>query len=133
MRASGRFWPLACAIEGWKSPGKPLDQMTVEEQLEFQRDCAASVDASYTTLKFVAYQTMNQNDALEMNMKGHIPHLDSAQRRIADLEDEVRRLRALAPPSQQQGGVLVLDRDHPEARDSPSLGERLRAVFQPQR
>lgn len=116
------------AVEGWTQPGKSLEAMTLEEQLAFHRDRAASLDAAYATMKFLAYQVMNQNDALELNLKGLVPQLEGARTRVRDLEEEVRRLRALVPEGQREGGALILERAEPEPQHK-SLGEKLRDVF----
>lgn len=116
------------AIEGWTAADKSLDEMTPEEQLRFHQDRAASMDAAYSTMKFLAYQVMNQNDALDMNMKGLVPQLEAALARVEALEEEVRRLRALVPPEQRQGDVLIVDRAEPDSGPT-SLGEKIRTLF----
>jgi len=72
---------------------------------------------------------MNQNDALEMNMRGLTPRLQAATQRVSDLEGEVRRLRQLVPPEEQRSDVLVLD-DHSSSRDEePSALDRIHGLF----
>jgi hypothetical protein len=116
------------AIAGWKTSKTPLERMTPEEKLCFFRDRLSSVEAAYAAVKFQAYQVMQQNDALSMNLTGLLPQLEAANRRVLDLEEEVRRLRALVPPEIRQGSVLVRD-PQPEDVEDRSLGLRIRAMF----
>jgi hypothetical protein len=99
------------AIRGWRKTETPLESMEPEERVRFLQDRAASLDAAYATLKFQAYQAMIQNDTMRMNVRGLMPRLEAATQRVAELEDDVRRLRKLVPPEQRQGKVLVRDGD----------------------
>jgi hypothetical protein len=115
------------ALDETEPAKKQLGDMTPEEKLRFLQNRASSLEAGYATLKFQAYQVMNQNDALEMNMKGLMPRLEGATARVEALEEEVRRLRALVPESERQGDVLVLE--PPAEPEHRTLGERIRALF----
>jgi hypothetical protein len=116
------------AISGWQTPNTPLDQMGQEEKLRFLQDRASSADAAYSMLKFQAYQVMNQNDALEMNLKGLMPQLEATTQRVRDLEEEVRRLRKLVPADERKGAVLVREREEPRPEEK-TFADKLRELF----
>lgn len=101
---------------------KELTSMSAEERTRFLQDRWSSLEAAYSAMKFHAYQVMNQNDALEMNLRGLMPQLTAANERIEALEEEVRRLRALVPAAERTGGVLVQDRESDEEPEPGFVG-----------
>jgi len=109
-------------VEHWCQAETALDALPVAEQVETLQQRASQLDAAYATMKFQAYQVMNHNEALEMNLKGLIPQLEAARERVRELQAEIEQLRRGTP------GMVSPEPKEPEAVPS-SVAHRIRDLL----